>query len=299
MFAESMMVGEAIDWGADTLDRADDRARNTRADSMLLLRHVLGIPAAEFYAERERQLTSLQTQTFNALIRERAKGMPIQYIIGVQEFFGLQFHVTPDVLIPRPETEHLVEAAIARLKDHPTPRIADVGTGSGAIAIALAHALPRAQIVALDISAAALKIAEQNAVQNGVAERICFLQSDLLAAIAGESFDAIVSNPPYIAESERKTLPKEVRDYEPPQALFAGPTGLECYRRLIPAAQQQLVSGGWLLMEIADGHRDAITAMLPDWEAVEFIPDLQGIPRVSVASKQVYCPSRPHDSGKN
>lgn len=280
------MVGEAIDWGAEALDRADDQARNTRADSMLLLRHVLGIQAAEFYAERERQLTSLQTKTFNALIRERAKGMPIQYITGVQEFFGLPFHVTPDVLIPRPETEHLVEAAIIRLKDHPTPCIADVGTGSGAIAVALAHALPQAQIVALDISAAALKIAEQNAMQNGVAEHIRFLQSDLLAAVAGESFDAIVSNPPYIAESERKTLPKEVRDYEPAQALFAGPTGLEFYRRLIPAAQQQLVSGGWLLMEIGHGQRDAVAALLQGWEAVEFIPDLQGIPRVSVASRQ-------------
>ena len=285
MFAESMTVGEAIEWGADALDQADEPSRNTRADSMLLLRHVLGIPAAEFYAERERPLTPLQTEQFNTLIRQRVRGKPIQYITGVQEFFGLQFHVTPDVLIPRPETEHLVEAAIARLKDHEAPRIVDIGTGSGAIAVALAYALPHAQITALDVSAAALKVAEQNAVRHGVAERIRFMESDLLTAIAGESFDAVVSNPPYVAERERKTLSKEVREFEPRLALFAGPTGLEFYRRLVPAAQAQLGSGGWLLMEIGHGQRDAVAAMLQEWDGVEFAPDLQGIPRVAITRK--------------
>ncbi len=285
MFAKSMTVGEAIEWGADALERADEPSRNTRADSMLLLRRVLGIPAAEFYAEKERPLTPLQTEQFNTLIRQRVQGKPIQYIVGEQEFFGLPFHVTPDVLIPRPETEHLVEAAIARLKDHPHPCIADVGTGSGAIAVALAHALPQAHVVALDISPAALRIAEQNAARNAAADRIHFVESDLLAAVADEQFDAIVSNPPYIAESERKKLPKEVREYEPSQALFAGPTGLEIYRRLIPAAQEQLASGGWLLMEIGHGQRDAIDQMLESWDAVEFVSDLQQIPRVSVAQK--------------
>ncbi len=283
MFAESMTVGDAIGWGASTLDQSDGGSRNSRADAMLLLRHVLNISMAEMHASRERPLTSAETKEFNALIRERAKGKPIQYITGQQEFYGLPFRVTPDVLIPRPETEHLVEAAIARLKDHPAPRIVDVGTGSGAIAVAVAHALPNAHLIALDISAAALQVASQNAQQNGVAERIRFVESDLFSAVAGEQFDAIVSNPPYVAESERKSLPKEVRDYEPSQALFAGRTGLEFYQRLIPAAQPLLVPGGWLMMEIGHGQREAVAAMLRGWNAVEFIADLQGIPRVAIA----------------
>ncbi|HVC91815.1 MAG TPA: peptide chain release factor N(5)-glutamine methyltransferase [Acidobacteriaceae bacterium] len=288
MFAESMTVGDAIAWGADILDESDASGPHSREDSMLLLRHVLGIQPAEMHAYRERPLTALQTEAFNALIQQRAHGTPIQHLTGEQEFFSLPFHVGPDVLIPRPETEHLVEAAIARLQHHPAPRTVDVGTGSGAIAVALAHALPHAEIVALDISPAALGVAMRNAQRNHVAHRIRFVESDLLAAVQGESFDAIVSNPPYIAFSERPTLPIEVREHEPALALFAGPTGLEFYQRLIPAAHPLLVSGGWLLMEIGHGQRDAIRALLEDqhWDSVEFIPDLQSIPRVAVARKQ-------------
>jgi release factor glutamine methyltransferase len=287
MFAESMTVGDAIAWGAELLDESDAPIRNSRSDATLLLRHVLAIPHAEIYAYRERPLTALQTEAFNALIQQRLHGAPMQYLTGEQEFFGLPFRVTPDVLIPRPETEHLVEAAIARLQHHPAPRIADVGTGSGIIAVALAHALPHASIVALDISPAALAVATQNAHHNHVAERICFVESDLLARAAEETFDAIVSNPPYIALSERPTLPVEVRDYEPASALFAGPTGLEFYRRLIPSAHALLVPGGWLIMEIGHGQRDAIRSLLEDqaWSTVEFIPDLQAIPRVALARK--------------
>lgn len=287
MFAESMTVGNAIAWGAELLDESDVPIRNSRADATLLLRHVLGIPHAEIYAYRERPLTTPQTEAFNALIQQRLHGTPIQYLTGEQEFFGLPFRITPHVLIPRPETEHLVEAAIARLHHLPVARIADVGTGSGIIAVALAHALPRAEILALDISPAALVIAAQNAYHNGVAERIRFVESDLLARVAGETFDAIVSNPPYISLSERPTLPVEVRDYEPTEALFAGPTGLEFYQRLIPMSHPQLVSGGWLIMEIGHGQRDAIRSLLQDqaWDALEFIPDLQNIPRVALARK--------------
>ncbi|MHB1937316.1 MAG: peptide chain release factor N(5)-glutamine methyltransferase [Acidobacteriaceae bacterium] len=287
MFAESMTIGDAIDWGASLLDESDAiPAGRSRADATLLLRHVLGIPHAEMYAYRERPLTALQTEAFNAQIQQRRRGVPIQYITGEQEFFGLTFHVTPDVLIPRPETEHLVEAAIARLRGLRGARIADVGTGSGAIAVALAHALPKAEIVALDISPAALAVAARNAQWNRVANRIRFVESDLLAAVADETFDAIVSNPPYIAESERKTLPVEVREHEPEMALFAGATGLELYQRLIPASLPQLVSGGWLMMEIGHSQRDAVRALLKDWDEVEFVPDLQGIPRVAIARKE-------------
>ncbi len=289
MFAESMTIGDAIAWGASLLDETDTiPAARSRSDAILLLRHVLGIPHAEMYAYRERPLTALQTEAFNAQIQRRLRGVPVQYIIGEQEFFGLPFHVTPDVLIPRPETEHLVEAAIARLKDLPSARIADVGTGSGAIAVALAHSLPMADVAALDISPAALAVAAENAKHNRVAARIRFIESDLLRAVADERFAAIVSNPPYVAESERKSLPTEVREYEPEQALFAGPTGLEVYRRLIPEALPLLESGGWLMMETGHNQRDAVGALLQgeDWDGVEFIADLQGIPRVAVARKR-------------
>ena len=289
MFAESMTIGDAIAWGTSLLDESDFiPAARGRSDAIFLLRHVLGIPHAEMYAYRERTMTALQTEAFNAQLQQRLRGVPVQYIVGEQEFFGLPFHVTRDVLIPRPETEHLVEAAIVRLKHLPVAQVVDVGTGSGAIAVALAHSLPTAEVVALDVSVAALAVAAENAKRNGVAARIHFIESDLLHAIADERFDAIVSNPPYVAESERKSLPAEVREYEPAQALFAGPTGLEVYRRLIPDALPLLVSGGWLMMEIGQGQREAARELLQDsdWDGVEFLPDLQGIPRVAVARKR-------------
>ncbi len=289
MFAESMTIGDAIAWGTSLLDESDSiPAARSRSDAILLLRHVLGIPHAEMYAYRERPLTALQTEAFNAELQQRLRGTPVQYITGEQEFFGLPFHVTPDVLIPRPETEHLVEAAIARLQGVKNARIADVGTGSGAIAVALAHSLMTTEIVALDISPAALAVAAENAKHNGVAARIRFRESDLLSAVADEHFDAIISNPPYVADSERESLPVEVREYEPARALFAGRTGFEVYRRLIPDSLPLLVSGGWLMLEIGQGQRDSVGALLngADWESVEFLPDLQGIPRVAVTRKR-------------
>lgn len=285
MFAESMTVGDAMAWGASRLDESDTVAGRSRADATLLLRHVLKIPQAELYAYRERPLGALETEKFNALIRARAKGEPIQYLTGEQEFFGLRFRVTPDVLIPRPETEHLVEAAIARLQAEAAPRIVDVGTGSGAIAVALAHGLPRCQVTALDLSDAALALAAENAVANKVAERIRLLRSDLLAAVEGETFSAIISNPPYIALTERSALPVEVREYEPALALFAGVTGLEIFERLVVEARPRLLSGGWLMMEIGYGQREAVEELLRGWSEVEFVQDLQGIARVVTARK--------------
>jgi len=283
LFSRSMSVVEAIAWGESILDQSQERAGRSHADATLLLRHVLDIPQSKIYTYRERPLTALQTEKFNVLIQERLKGKPIQYITGKQEFWGLPFLVTPDVLIPRPETEHLVEAAIQRLQAHPAPRIVDVGTGSGAIAVALAHALPQAHITATDISEAALAVAQKNATQNGVAERIRWMQCDLLADVMQEKFDAVVSNPPYIADAERTTLAAEVRDHEPSTALFAGPTGLEVYERLIPQAAQVLAPGVWLWMEIGYQQQPAIERMLSDWQQVAFIKDLQGIARVACA----------------
>lgn len=245
---------------------------------------LLGCDRAYLLTRPEMPLTAEQAALYEAWLARRARHEPIQYIVGEQEFFGLKFRVTPDVLIPRPETEHLVEAALARTDRDASLRIADIGTGSGAIAVALAHSLPQARVTALDISTAALSVAQENAESHGVSDRIRFLKSDLLTAVAGEHFDMIVSNPPYVAEGEE--LEQQVRDYEPGSALFAGPNGLDVYRRMIPQAQAALSPGGWLLLEIGHGQRDALERLLRGWGNLSFIADLQRIPRVVCAQRQ-------------
>ena len=235
-------------------------------------------------------MTHEQQAAYQAAIARRLSNEPIQYITGEQEFYGLAFRVTPAVLIPRPETEHLVEAVLAELRTAAAPRILDVGTGSGAIAIALAHQLQQARITATDISPAALAIAKENEARHFLDGRIEFLQSDLLASLAGQSFDAVVSNPPYIPEADRTNLHPQVRDHEPASALFAPVVsgmddGLAIYRRLIPQARAALVSGGLLALEIGHGQRDAIAQLLADWNALRFVNDLQRIPRVALARK--------------
>jgi release factor glutamine methyltransferase len=255
-----------------------------RRDAELLLMHVMGCDRTYLLTHPDAQLTPEQAAAYESWIARRSRNEPVQYILGEQEFFGLKFRVTPAVLIPRPETEHLVEAALTRADHSTRVLIADVGTGSGAIAVALAHALPRAQVTALDISPAALAVARENVETHGVAERIEFVESDLLGAVAGESFDLIVSNPPYVAEDE--LLEPQVRYFEPGLALHAGPEGLDAYRRLIPQAHEALKSGGWLLMEMGHDQRDALAEMLASWSDVSFMNDLQGIPRVACAQKR-------------
>jgi release factor glutamine methyltransferase len=232
--------------------------------------------------------TSSDTRAhFKVLLVRRLRGEPIQYITGETEFYGLPFGVTPDVLIPRPETEHLVERVIALASEFPSPRILDIGTGSGAIAIALAHKIPSALVTAIDISESALSIAHQNAARNGVAGRVRFLQGDLLAPVAGEQFDFIVSNPPYVPGSDRDSLAVEVRDHEPSLALFAGNDGLDIYRRLIPAAFASLVPDGFIALEIGFGQQAPVRDLLASagFRNTEFHPDLQSIPRVALATK--------------
>lgn len=223
----------------------------------------------------------------DGLVKRRFAGEPVQYIAGEAEFYGLPFYVNRDVLIPRPETEHLVEKAIALGAEFVRPRIVDVGAGSGAIAVALARNLPDAQIVATEISLAALAVARENAERNGVAERVRRVEGDLLAPVAGERFDIVVSNPPYVAGRDRGSLSVEVREHEPAQALFAGEDGLEIYRRLIPAAFEALAPGGFVALEIGYGQSDAVGALLSvsGFTKIEFTPDLQGIPRVASARR--------------
>ncbi len=260
-------------------------------DAAYLLLHALEISRASMLANYDRILTAEELAVYQRMIARRLGSEPLQYITGDCEFYSLPLRVNPAVLIPRPETEHLVETVLCELDPTQALRIVDVGTGSGAIAIALAVHLPRAQITALDLSAAALEVAAANARTNGLAGRIRFLESDLLAALSSESaleplgWDAIVSNPPYVPAADRDSLHPQVRDYEPSLALFAGPSGLDVYRRLIPQARAALKPNGLLALEIGFDQRDAIAALLADWNGLRFIDDLQHIPRVAVARK--------------
>jgi release factor glutamine methyltransferase len=267
--------------------RGGPHPERARLDAETLLMHLMHRDRAFLIAHQNEILTAEGAVRYYALIERRMAGEPIQYITGEAEFFGSPFTVTRDVLIPRPETEHLVEKALSLAANFEKPRVVDVGTGSGAIAVALAHKLPDAQITAIDISAAALAIARGNAELNGVTERVRFLEGDLLAPVAEEEFEIVVSNPPYVAESDRESLSVEVRDYEPAVALFAG-RGLDIYRRLIPGARDRLVAGGYLALEIGFGQNTAIARMLAKggFGEVELIGDLQGIPRVASAKRR-------------
>ncbi|HEY1253806.1 MAG TPA: peptide chain release factor N(5)-glutamine methyltransferase [Terracidiphilus sp.] len=258
-----------------------------RQDAELLLLGTIAENRAWLLAHLDETLTPQDADCYRSNLEERMTGKPVQHIQEVCDFYGLPFRVSPDVLIPRPETEHLVERAILLMRTSNRPRVLDVGTGSGVIAIALSKHLADAQITAIDLSRPALEIAELNAKQNHVSERIRFLEGDLLAPVAGEQFEIIVSNPPYVPDSDRAQLSVEVRDYEPAMALFAGEDGLNVYRRLIPAAFHALVPGGFLLLEIGYGQSSAITGLLSrsGFEPVEFVPDLQGIPRVACARR--------------
>lgn len=226
---------------------------------------------------------------YNDLVAHRQTGEPLQYITGSSEFFGLPFSVGPGVLIPRPETEHLVEEVIrlAAQFENPNLRIADIGTGSGIIAVAVAHALPQAHISAIDSSAQALAIALKNAQQNHLEDQIQFFEGDLLAPLAGQSFHILASNPPYIPAAESDSLSVEVREHEPHSALFAGEDGLAIYQRLIPEARALLIPGGWLVLEIGYGQQPAIEQLLQDnsYSDIHFIADYQGIPRVACARR--------------
>ncbi len=253
-----------------------------RHDAELLLRHVLECDRAWLLAHPEAELTQLQLGFYRELLERRTRYEPVQYILGEQEFFGLPLRVTPAVLIPRPETEHLVEAILERMPRNRPVRIADVGTGSGAIALALASKLPLAEIDALDLSREALAVAEDNAQTLGLAGQLRFLESDLLAAVQNERYDCIVSNPPYISSLE--ILEPQVALWEPHGALFAGPDGLDAYRALLPQAASRLVPGSFLAIEFGAGQQEALASLFaldPCWGTPEISPDLQGIARVA------------------
>jgi release factor glutamine methyltransferase len=281
-----LTLREALTRATDQLSAHPDLRPTALPDAATLLMHTLGIDRPTLIAHPERTLDRDQQAAYQRLIERRLRFEPIQYIFGEAEFYGLTLRVTPAALIPRPETELLVEAVLARLPDDQPVRIADIGTGSGAIAIALAHALPHASVTALDLSPEALAIARENARTHTLEARIRFLRSDLLAAVSQEEpFDAIVSNPPYVPAEDASTLHPQVRDHEPSLALYAGKDGLELYRRIIPEALALLKPDGLLALEIGHGQRATIAELLAGWRALEFLNDLQQIPRVALARK--------------
>lgn len=258
---------------------------DARADTEVLARHVLGWDRAAYLARRREPAPPRFAEHFARLVERRARREPVPYLTGSREFWGLDFHVTPAVLIPRPETELVVEAAIATFAGCGEPRrVLDVGTGSGCLAVVLAREFPSALVVATDRSLDALGVARLNAARHGVASRVRPVLTDLLAGIRG-TFDLIVSNPPYVASEDWPALPPEVRDYEPRRALDGGPGGLAVLCELLAQAPSRLAPGGALIVEIGAGQEVAARALFErsGWRARGVRRDLQGWPRVVVA----------------
>jgi release factor glutamine methyltransferase len=252
-----------------------------RLTAEVLLAHVLGREKSYLYSHPEAELDGVASERYHCCLRDRIEGKPTQYITGIQEFYGRDFTVTPDVLIPRPETEHAVEAALALAP--PPGRAVDVGCGSGAIAVSLSLELC-ATVFATDVSKAALAVAAVNA--RRLRARVEFVACDLAAAFSAGSLDLVISNPPYVALEDAQGLQREVRDFEPHVALFAGPTGLEVYERLVAEAARVLRPGGRLILELGFKTSDPVKSMLgKDWKEVSVLPDLAGIPRVLEARR--------------
>ncbi|MFM8634918.1 MAG: peptide chain release factor N(5)-glutamine methyltransferase [Planctomycetia bacterium] len=284
---DTWTVGRLLTWTTDWLTaRGSD---SPRLDAEVLLAHVRGCQRIELYTAFDTPVVEPQRSQFRGLVKRRGDGEPVAYLVGMREFFSLPFRVSPAVLVPRPETEGLVVRVIDLAKQMAaqgvaSPRIIDVGTGSGAIAIAVARHLPSASITATDISAAALEVARDNAARLGVADRVTFAECDLLddPAAAGP-WHIIVSNPPYVREDEFAALPRDVRDHEPRGALVAGPTGVETVARLASAAASLLAPGGWLLVEIGPGvvsAAESALAAVPGLSAAATLPDAAGLPRI-------------------
>lgn len=279
-----MTIQTALLQGTKLLE--EDSIAVPRLTAEVLLSHALGREREYLYAHPEEELREVSWIHYGRYLHERLKGKPTQYITGRQEFYGRDFIVTPDVLIPRPETEHLVEGALKRIQ--PGDNVLDVGTGSGAIAITLALE-KGAQVWATDISTAALAIAARNARRLSAAVR--YIACDLAACFADRSFDVVASNPPYVPSSDQPSLQREVRDYEPAIALFAGPSGLEIYERLILDAHRILRQNGWLLLELGYKSLEPVQKMLEtQWGEITVEQDLAGYPRVLAARRRSLPP---------
>ncbi len=270
-----MTIQTALRQGSKLLEDAAVIAPRLTAE--VLLCHALHCERPYLFAHSERELEEVEWIHYGRYLHERLQGKPTQYITCRQEFYGREFRVTPAVFIPRPETEGVVQAALAV---GGAKRILDVGTGSGALAVTLALETG-AQVFAVDISGDALAVAAENARRLGAP--VAFIRGDLLSAVASRSMDLIVSNPPYVPRTDKVGLQREVRDWEPELALYGGESGLDVYRRLAGDAMRVLRPGGWLIMELGFQSRDGVAAMLRGWKEVKVEPDLAGIPRVIAA----------------
>ena len=285
--AETPSAGRLLERGATELSRAglDD----ARFQAEVLLRHALGWSRTSLLTRLQERVAPEASGLYFQLVERRLGRVPLQYIMGEQEFYGLSFRVTPAVLIPRPETEGVVDEAVRELEGR-TVRVADVGCGSGCIGVAIAHTLSSATLIAVDQSTQAIAVARENAVQNAVEPRMEFLQGDLLKPVldANRRVDAVVTNPPYIPDAELETLAPEVSEHEPRAALAGGDDGLRVISRLVPQVHDALHPGGWLFMEIGHGQREAATELVQTagLETVRVVPDLAGIPRVVVARRR-------------
>ncbi len=281
----STSIRSAINEGAQILGAAG--INEPRRDALSLMCRVLEGSRIFVIAHAEDQLSESHAKHYRQLIERRATREPLQYITGHQEFFGLDFEVTPDVLIPRPETEIIVEAALEVLKDDENGLMLDVGTGSGCIVISLLHKLPGAQAIATDISPAALRVAQRNAERHKVATRLELIEADGFPSTAHE-FSVIVSNPPYVTEEEFAGLQPEVRDYEPRSALVSGANGLAHVGMLLRDAPAHVRRGGHFIFEIGFGQSDAVERLIDQvvWNVVDVRKDLQGIPRTFVLRRK-------------
>ncbi|MGC2322118.1 MAG: peptide chain release factor N(5)-glutamine methyltransferase [Terriglobales bacterium] len=278
-----MQLKQALTAAIDTLTASAVGSPRMNAETLLMF--VLNSDRAYLYAHPEYEINADEQARYDDAIAERSTGKPAQYITGHQEFWGMDLIVSPAVLIPRPETEHVIETVLELARAMQAPRIIDLGTGSGCIALALAAELPWARVEAVDISSAALEVARANGHRLQLDHRVIFSQRDLLAGASAATYDFIVSNPPYVPESEPEKAQREVREFEPKVAVFAGESGLEVYRRLVPQAREALKPGGWLVVEIGYSLAAAVHELVKDWAEVRVMPDLQGIPRVVAARR--------------
>jgi release factor glutamine methyltransferase len=278
----------ALRWAAETLEAAG--VASPRLTAELLLAHALDCTRLRLLTHGEMPIPAAAARGFEEMVSRRTSGEPLQYITGVQEFYGRSFRVGPAVLIPRPETEILIEkvVALAHSEVRPEPRIVDVGTGSGCIAVSVAAELPGARVWGTDISTAALAVARENAVRHQADRRMSFICADLLECFSDEPvFDFIVSNPPYVALTDGPALDRTVREHEPHGALFGGVKGMDVYRSLIPQAARRLNRRGRLVIELGAGMRGEVAALVERANLVleDVLDDLQGIPRCIVARR--------------
>lgn len=289
MSDEAWTVGRLLNWTADYLKQhASD---SPRLEAEVLLAQAMGCKRIELYTSFDTAPSEAVRAEFRGLVKQRAEGRPVAYLVGRREFYSLEFRVTPDVLIPRPETELLVVALLDLARGHASrsPAVVDVGTGSGILAVCAAKHLPNSVVTAVDLSDAALAIAKENASRHQVDSRIRFLQSDLLAAVpAGEQFDFVVSNPPYVSLAEYDALPVDVRCHEPRMALVAGERGTEVVERLVAESAERMRPGGWLLIEISPMIHDQVCSLFDNaaWELAPTIKDIARLPRVVQARRK-------------